>query len=176
MRRMSNVISLAQRKQARCASCNKRVPHFGTERFVPCPDGADGPKTCHDVFVMLVLSRKLAQQLKKPWHAETQALFERSGLRLKDLDAEIERRDRVEADSREMLVGMQAGHLNALSDWIDGDEDRGLLLAKWALNQIDLTGGGTRNIMDMADVVERIDREMRDAVEDLENQDWEHGE
>lgn len=160
----------APREYSRCTSCGKRIARLGPAELIPCPEGASSPRECRDVLSSLVMGRNVSAAMKKEWHPETQALLERSGLTLQDIDAEIASRDRAEADRRVFTYDMDAKNL--IADWINGDESRAIIVAKWALDQIAMEG----NIIQITDQAQRIARDIGEYAESLACQDFEFDE
>jgi len=116
------------------------------------------------------MGRNISTMMKREWHPETQALLERSGFTLQEVDAEIERQGRVEMDRRTFTYDMHAK--DALADWINGDESRAIIVAKWAIDQIAMEG----NIIQINEQAQRIARDIGEHAEHIACQDFEFDE
>lgn len=159
------------RECSRCEKCGKRIAYLGPAQPRPCPDDAASPYECREVKEALIRARQITSVAGKELHAETVDLMRRSGWTLDQIDAALAERERVLVDERTFRLDMDAK--NVLADWINGDRGRAMIVAKWALDQIDVTAGGIRNICAIGDEADEIAREIKEHAEGLADQYWE---
>jgi len=117
------------------------------------------------------MARNMTRDTGHDLHPETLALMERSGWTLDLIDDAIRHQARIDQDDRVFRYDMEAK--NALDDWINGDRDRAMIVAKWALDRIDMSAGGTRTILDIHGAADELAREISEHASALADQDWE---
>lgn len=161
----------SEREFSRCEKCGKRLAYLGPAQPRPCPDNADDPSACREVKSALVMARNVTRDTGREMHPETLALMERSGWTLDMIDDVILHQAKVDQDGRLFRYDMAAK--DALDDWINGDRDRAMIVAKWALDRIDMTACGTRTILDIHGAADELAREISEHASALADQDWE---
>lgn len=159
------------REPSRCETCGKRLAYFGPAQPRPCPDEAENPAMCREVTNALVMARHITQATGNTMHHETVELMVRSGWTIQLLDDEIARRARVDADDKTFRYEMAAK--DALSDWINGERERAMIVAKWAIDQIDITANGTRTIFEIGGFADEIARDLSEYAEAFASQNFE---
>lgn len=159
-----------ERQHSRCTTCSKRIAHLGPPQPVPCPNSEVRARDCRAVLDSLVLGRSLSLHRGQPWHPETQALFERWGGTIEEIDAEIARRAKRDKDSAEFRYGPLA---QPLREWIAGSRDRALIVVEEALAGIDLTSGGTRTLAEIMLEAASIGSDVEEIAAKLGDGDWE---
>ena len=160
-----------EREYSRCETCGKRLAYLGPAQPRPCPDGANDPHVCREVLDALIRARNITSAIGNDPHPETVALLDRSGFSWGDIDTEIKRRHDVDQQSRTFHLDME--EKGVIGKWIAADRDRALIVAKWAIDCIDITANGTRNLVEIEAAASDIAREIGEHAEALASQEWE---